>query len=213
MRHMNLFSALRAAFPVDQTAMAIETDKGLRYSWHDLDRATAMVANLLQSLGLSAGSRVAVQVEKSVEALVLYLACLRVGLVSLPLSTAHPAAEIESIIDQAKPAVVVCRGANFGWVSKMAFKAGTPYVFTLNDDRTGSLLDRAAHQSDMHQAAPCQADELAVIVFSSGNTDCSQGGMLTHENLLSNALLLKDCVCWPEIIELFRDRGVLAREK
>jgi len=71
MTHENLFSALRAAFPADLTATAVETDEGLRYSWQDLDRATAMMANLLQSLGLPEGSRVAVQVEKSVEAMML----------------------------------------------------------------------------------------------------------------------------------------------
>ena len=79
MTHDNLFSALRAAFPADLTATAVETDEGLRYSWQDLDRATAMMANLLQSLDLPEGSRVAVQVEKSVEALMLYLATLRAG--------------------------------------------------------------------------------------------------------------------------------------
>ena len=134
----NLFSALRAAFPADLTAVAVETDEGLRYSWQDLDRATAMMANLLQSLDLPEDSRVAVQVEKSVEALVLYLACLRAGCVFLPLNTAYQSAEIEYFIGNAEPAVVVCSPANFGWVSKLAFKAGTQHVFTLGDDRTGS---------------------------------------------------------------------------
>lgn len=72
----NLFTALRAAFPSDLDAVAIETDNGLSYSWRDLDRATAMLANLLKSLDLPEGSRIAVQVEKSVEAVMLYLATL-----------------------------------------------------------------------------------------------------------------------------------------
>jgi malonyl-CoA/methylmalonyl-CoA synthetase len=85
----NLYSALRAAFPADLDSLAIETDAGLTYSWRDLDRASAMVANLLASLALPPASRVAVQVEKSVEALVLYLATLRSGHVFLPLNTAY----------------------------------------------------------------------------------------------------------------------------
>ena len=96
------------------------------------------------------GSRIAVQVEKSVEAMMLYLATLRAGYVFLPLNTAYQSAEIEYFIGNAEPAVVVCSGTNFGWVSKIAFKAGTRHVFTLNDDRTGSLLERAAHHSDQH---------------------------------------------------------------
>jgi malonyl-CoA/methylmalonyl-CoA synthetase len=196
MTHANLFSALRACFPADLTAVAVETDEGLCYSWHDLDRSTAMVANLLQSLDLPGGSRVAVQVEKSVEAMVLYLACLRAGCVFLPLNTAYQSAEIEYFIGNAEPAVVVCSGANFGWVSKIAFKAGTQHVFTLNDDRTGSLLDRAAVQSDQHAAVPRQADDLAAILYTSGTTGRSKGAMLTHGNLLSNALTLKDYWGW-----------------
>ena len=192
----NLFSALRAAFPTDGTATAVETDEGLRYSWSDLDRATAMMANLLQSLDLPEGSRVAVQVEKSVEAMMLYLATLRAGYVFLPLNTAYQSAEIEYFIGNAEPAVVVCSGANFGWVSKIAFKAGTQHVFTLNDDRTGSLLDRAAHHSDQHQVVPRQADDLAAILYTSGTTGRSKGAMLTHGNMLSNALTLKDYWGW-----------------
>lgn len=196
MTHNNLFSALRAAFPADLTAVAVETDDGLRYSWQDLERATAMVANLLQSLDLPEGSRVAVQVEKSVEAMVLYLACLRAGCVFLPLNTAYQSGEMAYFIGNAEPAVVVCSGANFGWVSKIAFKAGTQHVFTLNDDRTGSLLDRAAVQSDQHEAVPRQFDDLAAILYTSGTTGRSKGAMLTHGNLLSNALTLKDYWGW-----------------
>lgn len=192
----NLFAALRAAFPQDLDAIAVETDNGLFYSWRDLDRATAMMANLLESLDLPAGSRIAVQVEKSVEAMVLYLATLRAGFVFLPLNTAYQSAEIDYFIGNAEPAVVVCTARNFGWISKIAFKAGTQHVYTLNDDRTGSLLDRAAHCSDQHVAADRQADDVAAILYTSGTTGRSKGAMLTHGNLLSNALVLKDYWGW-----------------
>ena len=196
MSQHNLFSALRAAFPADLNATAVETDEGLHYTWLDLERSTAMVANLLKSLDLPNGSRVAVQVEKSVEAMILYLATLRAGYVFLPLNTAYQSAEIEYFIGNAEPAVVVCSSANFGWVSKIAFKAGTHHVFTLNDDRTGSLLDRASHHTDQHTPEPCKADDLAAILYTSGTTGRSKGAMLTHGNMLSNALTLKDYWGW-----------------
>ncbi|PUE55144.1 malonate--CoA ligase [Limnohabitans parvus] len=192
----NLYAALRAAFPTDLNAVAVETDEGLHYTWLDLERSTAMVANLLKSLDLPNGSRVAVQVEKSVEAMILYLATLRAGYVFLPLNTAYQSAEIEYFIGNAEPAVVVCSSANFGWVSKIAFKAGTHHVFTLNDDRTGSLLDRASHHTDQHTPEPCKADDLAAILYTSGTTGRSKGAMLTHGNMLSNALTLKDYWGW-----------------
>jgi malonyl-CoA/methylmalonyl-CoA synthetase len=192
----NLFVALRAAFPADLDGVAVETDSGLSYSWCDLERASAMMANLLASLDLPAGARIAAQVEKSVEAMVLYLATLRAGFVFLPLNTAYQSAEMAYFIGNAEPAVVVCTAANFGWVSQLAFKAGTQYVFTLNDDRTGSLLDRAAHCADQHAVAACGADDLAAILYTSGTTGRSKGAMLTHGNLLSNAQVLKDYWGW-----------------
>jgi len=192
----NLFAALRAAFPAQLDAVAVETDDGLMYSWRDVERATAMLANLLDSLNLPPGARVAVQVEKSVEAMLLYLATLRAGYVFLPLNTAYQSAEIEYFIDNAEPSVVVCDAKNFGWVSKIAFKAGTQHVFTLNDNRSGSLLERAAHCSDQHTVAQAQADDLAAILYTSGTTGRSKGAMLSHRNLLSNAQTLKKYWGW-----------------
>ena len=201
MPNQNLFSALRAAFPADLDSIAVETDNGLAYSWRDLDRATAMVANLLQSLDIPKSRdgvppRVAVQVEKSVEAMVLYLATLRAGFVFLPLNTAYQSAEIEYFIGNAEPAVVVCTGKNFAWVSQIAFQAGTRHVFTLDDDRTGSLLARAAHCSDRQTPVQKRADDLAAILYTSGTTGRSKGAMLSHGNLLSNAVMLKDYWGW-----------------
>ena len=201
MSNQNLFVALRNAFPADLDSTAVETDDGLVYSWRDLDRATAMVANLLQSLDIPTSKdgvppRVAVQVEKSVEAMVLYLATLRAGFVFLPLNTAYQSGEIEYFIGNAAPAVVVCSGKNFPWVSPIAFKAGTRHVFTLNDDRSGSLLERAAHHSDVQTPAVRRADDLAAILYTSGTTGRSKGAMLSHGNLLSNAVMLKDYWGW-----------------
>src|SRR5687768_9599966 len=146
--NQNLFAALRAAFPQDLDSAAVETDDGLVYSWRDLDRATAMMANLLRALSLPAGSRIAVQVEKSVEAMMLHLATLRAGYVFLPLNTAYQSAEIEYFIGNAEPAVVVCTSRNAAWVGPIASAAGTRHVFTLDDDRTGTLLELAAQCSD-----------------------------------------------------------------
>jgi len=196
MSNSNLYAALRAAFPSDLNAVAVETDDALMYSWLDLDRATAMLANLLASLDLPLGSRIAVQVDKSVEAMLLYLATLRSGHVFLPLNTAYQSAEIEYFIGNAEPAVVVCSPAHFGWVSKIAFKAGTQHVFTLGDDRTGSLLARAAHHSDQHRCVESQAGDMAAILYTSGTTGRSKGAMLTHGNMLSNAQTLQTYWGW-----------------
>lgn len=196
MTDFNLYSAFKTAFPSDEGGTAVETDSGLCYSWRDLDQASAMVANLLQSLALPPSSRIAVQVEKSVEALILYLATLRAGHVFLPFNTAYQAAEMAYFVANAEPAVVVCAPAHFGWLSKLAFQAGTRHVFTLGDDRTGSLLQRAAQQGAEQVPVHRAANDLAAIVYTSGTTGRSKGAMLSHGNLLSNARVLQSYWGW-----------------
>ncbi|MGH8807164.1 MAG: malonate--CoA ligase [Noviherbaspirillum sp.] len=193
---MNLYSLFESRFPQDRDACCIETHDGLYYAWNDLDRATAKLANLLAGLKLPKDARIAVQVEKSPEALMLYLATIRAGYVYLPLNTAYRAAEIDYFIGNAEPAVVVCSPQNFGWVSQIAFKNGTRHVFTLGDDRQGSLLARAAHQSNSFATVDRQPDDLAAILYTSGTTGRSKGAMLTHGNLASNAQVLHDYWQW-----------------
>lgn len=192
----NLYALFESRFPQDRTACCIETHDGLFYSWNDLDRASAKMANLLAGLNLPKDSRIAVQVEKSPEALMLYLATIRAGYVYLPLNTAYREAEIEYFIGNAEPAVVVCSPENFGWVSKIAFKCGTQHVFTLGDNRQGSLLVRATHQSNSFDTVARKPDDLAAILYTSGTTGRSKGAMLTHDNLASNAKVLQDYWQW-----------------
>ncbi|TXJ11294.1 MAG: malonyl-CoA synthase [Alicycliphilus sp.] len=202
MSDSNLFAALRAAFPANLDEAAVEAvsphGEPLNYSWRDLDRISARMANLLASLQLPEGSRIAVQVEKSVEAMLLYLATLRAGHVFLPLNTAYQSAEVEYFVGNAEPAVVVCTPKNLDWVSRIATAAGAAHVFTLGDDRDGNLLERAAHCGDEQQPVARQADDLAAILYTSGTTGRSKGAMLSHSNLLSNARMLKDYWGWEQ---------------
>jgi malonyl-CoA/methylmalonyl-CoA synthetase len=154
------------------------------------------MANLLASLNLPKDSRIAVQVEKSPEALMLYLATIRAGYVYVPLNTAYRTAEIEYFIENAEPAMVICSPNNFGWVSQIAFKMGTRHVFTLGEQRDGSLLERASHHPDGFETVERKADDLAAILYTSGTTGRSKGAMLTHDNLASNAKVLHDYWQW-----------------
>ncbi len=146
MPNANLYCALRSAFPADLgTAIeAVDATLPRHYSWRELDHGSARLANLLASLALPPASRIAVQTEKSVETLMLYLAVLRAGHTYLPLNTAYQAAEIAYFVGNPDPAVVVCGPRNLGWIEPIATSAGCRNVFTLADDGSGTLIDRAA---------------------------------------------------------------------
>ncbi len=191
---MNLYTAIQAALPAQPDEPAILTDDGLVYSWRDLEEATAMLANLLGSLKLrGSGGRppvVAAHVDKSVEALLLYLATLRAGAVFLPLNPAYRAAELDYFVEDARPAVLVCRSDDLDWVTPLAAHRNVGHLFTLNDTRTGSLLTHAAQMARHHEVAVRQPDDLAAILYTSGTTGRSKGAQLSHGNLLSNARTL-----------------------
>jgi malonyl-CoA/methylmalonyl-CoA synthetase len=197
MQNKNLFTALIAGCPADKSTVAIESaDNAKKYTWQDIDTTTARIANLLASLQMPTGSRVAVQTEKSVEALLLYLAVLRAGYVYLPLNNAYQAGEIGYFIENAEPAVFVCTSKTRAWIEPIARSAKVAYVFTLDDDGTGTLMTGALKQSNDHTIAARNTDDLAAILYTSGTTGRSKGAMLSHENLLSNAKTLIDFWGW-----------------
>ena len=197
----NLYDALRTHFPpaAEIAVEAVDAPGGpLHYTWSDLEHGSARIANLLADLGLAPGARVLVHADKSVEAVMLYLAVLRSRLVHVPLNAAYQASELATFIDNAQPDVVVCAPRNFPWVSRLAFAADVRTVLTLGDDRTGSLLERAAQMHDRFEPPRGGLDDLAVIVYTSGTTGRSKGAQLTHGNLLANAEVLHGAWAWEE---------------
>jgi malonyl-CoA/methylmalonyl-CoA synthetase len=198
----NLYAALRPHFPARLDDIAIETADApgghdahaafapLHYTWRDLERGSARIANLLADLELPVGARVLVHADKSVEAVMLYLGVLRAGLVYVPLNTAYQSSEVEYFIANAAPALVVCAPRNFPWISRLAFAHGTGTVLTLGDDRSGSLLERAAAMGDEFATVVRAGDDVAAIIYTSGTTGRSKGAQLTHANLFANADVL-----------------------
>ena len=186
----NLFDILVRSI-ADPGATAIETPAGDRISYGDLVRRTGRMANALAGLGLTAGGRVAAQVEKSVEAIILYLATVRAGGVYLPLNTGYTPVEMEYFIGDAEPAVIVCDPARAGGLEAPAGKAGARMA-TLDAAGLGSLADAARAAPESFRTVPRMADDLAALLYTSGTTGRSKGAMLTHGNLVSNALALRE---------------------
>lgn len=185
----HLFDAIRAAGRGD--APLIRTNGGRIWTYGDALELSSRIASAIDTLGVRPGDRVAVQVDKSAAALMLYLACLRSGAVYLPLNTAYTLAELDYFIGDAEPRLVVVSSAAREGVEKIA-KAHGAIVETLDADGTGTLIDLAGDEPGDFVDAVRTADDLAAILYTSGTTGRSKGAMLTHGNLLSNALTLRD---------------------
>ncbi|MGJ4940879.1 malonate--CoA ligase [Bradyrhizobium sp. HKCCYLS1011] len=175
----------------DPSRLAIETHDGGRITYGDLIARTGQMANVLVSSGVKHGDRVAVQVEKSVENLVLYLATVRAGGVYLPLNTAYTLNELDYFITDAEPSLVVCDPSKAEGIRPIAAKVGAK-VETLDASGKGSLTEAADKADSAFVTVPRAADDLAAILYTSGTTGRSKGAMLSHDNLASNSLTLVD---------------------
>ncbi|MET4605473.1 malonyl-CoA/methylmalonyl-CoA synthetase [Bradyrhizobium sp. JR4.1] len=184
----NLFSRLFDGLD-DPKRLAIETHDGGRISYGDLIARAGQMANVLVARGVKPGDRVAVQVEKSVANIVLYLATVRAGAVYLPLNTAYTLNELDYFIGDAEPSLVVCDPAKAEGLAPIAAKVKAK-VETLGADGKGSLTDAADKASSEFATVPRSNDDLAAILYTSGTTGRSKGAMLTHDNLASNSLSL-----------------------
>jgi malonyl-CoA/methylmalonyl-CoA synthetase len=170
--------------------VAIETDDGQRWTFDDLHAKSAQMANWLEALGVKPGDRAMVQVEKSVPALVFYLACLRAGVAYVPLNTAYQSSELAYFMENAEPSVFVGDPAKVEGLRELAERLGVPHLVTLGADGEGSLIEACKALPAEHDIRKVSGDDLAAILYTSGTTGRSKGAQLTHHNLASNALTL-----------------------
>lgn len=182
----NVFAHFYQQFSQRLDRVALTTDEGHSMTFADLDRESARLSAYLQSLGCEGGARVSVQVEKSPQALCLYLACLRAGLVFHPLNTGYKASELSYFLSNAEPSVVVCDSSDLEMMQSLCAENNVPHLLTLNGDGSGSLSEQAAGCEPDYSIAHKEADELASLLYSSGTTGVPKGIMLSHGNLLSN---------------------------
>jgi malonyl-CoA/methylmalonyl-CoA synthetase len=187
----HLFDLIRSHSP-GTDKRCIETADGAVITYGDMERRSGRYADALVRLGVGPGDRVAVQVEKSVEVIFLYLGCVRAGAVFLPLNTAYTPAEIAYFLGDAEPRVFVCDPGRMAALVPVAAKAGVTHTMTLGADGRGTMAEAAAGASETFSDVARGPDDLAAILYTSGTTGRSKGAMLSHDNLASNALTLVD---------------------
>ena len=187
----NLFALIeRRATARDRVFIALAAARGWTYG--DMLAWSGRIANLLVARGVEPGDRVAVQVEKSPQAVMLYLGCLRAGAVYLPLNPAYTAAELDYFLGDAQPAMFVCRPQDLAVARELAARHAVAQVETMDADGSGSLLAAASGAGAEFTTVARAVDDLAAILYTSGTTGRSKGAMITHGNLASNALTLAD---------------------
>jgi malonyl-CoA/methylmalonyl-CoA synthetase len=201
----NLFAKIERRMHERGDADFITTREGRDYPYAEALAESERLAGALTELGVTPGDRVAVQVDKSPEAILLYLATLRVGGVYLPLNTGYTADEIRYFLGDAEPALFVCRPASREAAEGVAADTGCPRVVTLGTAADGSLMEAAAAASPRTDIVARSPDDLAAILYTSGTTGRSKGAMLTHRNLASNAEALVEYWAFTE-----RDRLIHA---
>ncbi|NOX42017.1 MAG: malonyl-CoA synthase [Alphaproteobacteria bacterium] len=148
-------------------------------------------ANAMTQMGLVPGDRVAIQVEKSPEALAIYAACIQAGLVFLPLNTAYTPTEVSYFIENSGAKLFVCTRGHKKELAG-AIKNTDVVLETLNAEGSGTFLAHARDKSEVFTPVGRKGQDLAALLYTSGTTGRSKGAMLTHENLLSNARSLVD---------------------
>jgi len=164
-----------------------------RHSYADLRDESGRIASALRGLGVRVGDRVAVRVEKSAQAVLLYIACVRLGAAFVPVNTAYSPGEVEYFLGDSRPRVAVVDPAALALLQPVAKRAAVEHLVTLGADGGGSLMDLAQHSDPIRESERNVGPEsLAAIVYTSGTTGRSKGAMLTRANLASNAAALAE---------------------
>ena len=192
MNNANLYALLEANFPADRSVTCLETPDGAMWTFADVEAESARYASLMRERGVEPGDRVAVQVEKSPRALILYLACLRAGAVYLPLNPAYAQRELDYFLGDAEPRLVVARPESAIGVAGLCGRHGIGEPLTLGAGPDGTLVVASRSMPERHDTVERERDDLAALLYTSGTTGKPKGAMLTHANLFSNAQVLHE---------------------
>ena len=186
----NLYLRYREGFPKDLSTPCIELKDGSIITYKDLEDQSSQYANGFSNLGLKPGDRISVQVNKSPEVLYIYLACLRSNLIFHPLNTAYKDHELSFLLEDADPALFICEKEVYEKIDSLNLKHPPSHIFTIQIQDKDSI--QAIKLAGIHEVVDCSQEDTAALLYSSGTTGRPKGIMLTHGNIGSNAMSLKE---------------------
>ena len=154
----------------------------------ELGALAGRIHGALQELGAEPGKPVCVIAEKSVQAFATYLACLRGGYAFFPINAGYTDSEIEYLVGDAGPKVVIGDPERAGGLGKLAAACGAVFA-SLAGDGTGTLAE-AAETAVAPAPYPSTDKTWAALLYTSGTTGKPKGAVLSHGNLLANVRAL-----------------------
>jgi malonyl-CoA/methylmalonyl-CoA synthetase len=148
-------------------------------SFAEVDARANRLANELTSRGLARGDRLGVHLANRVEFIDLFLACVRLGVIFVPMNVLYRERELRHIVADCSPTAVVSERG-----SKAVYPPGVP-VWHVED-----LAKRADSRGGERPRISLDGDEPALIVYTSGTTGAAKGAVLSHNNLAANGITL-----------------------
>ena len=191
MGNSNLYTYFAKNFLKHPKRDFLKSDYG-SIQFENIHKETGRYISMFLNMGISKGDRVVAQVEKSIEAVLLYLACLRYGAIYIPLNTAYTKEELRYFLSDSLPELFVCDPRKEDSMRELAKELNLNNVLSMNSRKEGSFFQAISEVKSSNFIEVCNEDDLAAILYTSGTTGRSKGAMLTHNNLLSNALVLLD---------------------
>jgi malonyl-CoA/methylmalonyl-CoA synthetase len=191
-----LFGVLQNNFQARACERAVVTRDGSVLTFGELNRRSAQFANVLKSLGLAPGDRVAAQTNKCVNAVVLYVACLRTGAIYVPINPGYKERETLYVVADATPAIFVGSAdkrvelaAWFEAAQRRGELEESPILISLQDEPS-SIAEVAELAIDNDEPALKRPDDPAILLYTSGTTGKPKGAILSERALVSNAQTL-----------------------
>lgn len=190
---MRITQGLKRAVQVNGKGIAtIDIESGRRYSWEAFARQVAQLAGALTDLGLQPDDRVAVWALNSDRYLAYYFATIWAGGIVLPINTRLAPPEVAHILTDAAASILVVDEALHDQVAEVLQHTSATQHFIFMG--TGAVPEgMIAHESFLESARPLAdvnrgGDDIASLIYTSGTTGSPKGAMLTHTNVVSNAL-------------------------
>ena len=168
----------------------LRTPAGRELGYGALLEQSARFAGALRARGITPGERVVARVETSPEAVLLYLACLRLGAVFVPANPGGTGAEFEYLLRDADARLTVVAPTQCEALRALVQGSGNCGLETLGSGGEGSLAQLAQHSAPAGLHEPPDPGALAALVYTSGTTGRPKGAMLTQANLAANAVAL-----------------------